>query len=89
MKEIFGRVWDEHFFENCSDIEKEEDRELLEKAATLREKMFSMLNQEQKIVLTEYIEVLAELETLVAKNAFLKGCDFTSSFIEDVRNLDK
>ena len=49
----------------------------------------ALLNKDQQAAIETYIDALYDLESLFAKKAFFKGCEFAVSFILDARNGGK
>lgn len=89
MKEILEKLWNEYFFEECAVIETEDERKLMKKTAQLHEKLNDLLTKDQKGAVEKYIESLNSIEAVFAKKAFFKGCEFSVSFLLEVRNFEK
>ncbi len=87
MSQILEKLWSEYILEECSAIDTDEERKLTQKAAELHEKATGLLNEEQREAVGEYVDVLCELESLFAKKAFCKGCEFGVSFLLEAGNL--
>ncbi len=86
MKEILNNLWEKYFFEECSTINTNEEKELLKKLADLREKAYVSLNDEEKEAVERCFETLYDIETIYAKKAFFKGCEFAVSFLFELGN---
>ncbi len=87
MKETIERLWHDYFEEGCSMLNSEKEKALMKKAAGLRESFEHEMTKEQIAVTQAYIDVLCELQILFAKKAFLKGCEFTASFLFEAIEL--
>lgn len=81
MKLTLERLWDEYFSEECASLNTNEERALTKKAINLHDKANALLNSGQKDAVEKYVEALYDIEALFAKKAFLKGCEFTTSFL--------
>ena len=86
MKEILNKLWEKYFFEECSTINTNEEKELLKKLADLREKAYVSLNDEEREAVERCFETLYDIETIYAKKAFFKGCEFAVSFLFELGN---
>lgn len=80
MKKTLERLWNEYLLNECAVLDSDEEKKLTKAAAELHEKTSTMLNKDQKDAMEEYVEVLWDLESLFAKKAFFKGCEFATSF---------
>lgn len=89
MKNTIERIWTDYLLEKCSALETTEERILMEQASDLREKVNSMLNQEQLNAVEKYLDALNILDTLFVKKAFTKGCEFAVSFILEAHTPSK
>lgn len=81
MKETLEKLWQEYLFDDCALVNSLEERELTKKAGELREKLNELLSEEQRLVTEKYIDTLCDIDFIFAKKAFLKGCEFTVSFL--------
>ena len=81
MRTTIEKLWNEHFFEECSVIETEEERMLIRKADGLHKKINEMLTKEQREDVEQYIGLLYEMQSNHTKKSFFKGCKFAMSFI--------
>ena len=89
MKETLEKLWNEYLNDKCAQISTDEERELAKKAVHLHEKANSLLDAEQKQAVEKYVESLYGIESEFAKKAFLKGCEFSISFLLESMNLNK
>ena len=89
MKLTLEKLWDEYFSDKCSLIDTPEERELTKIAAELHEKANAELNKEQQAVVEKYIDALCDIESVFIKKAFLKGCEFATSFFFEAGNFVK
>ncbi len=87
MKEVFETVWDEYFFEKCAKMDTDEERRLAKKTIEFHEAASSLLNEEQENAVEKYVDALCDMEAIFVKKAFLKGCEFSFSFLWRVGNL--
>ena len=83
MKESLDEIWQYYFLEKCSAIDTRKERIALKKAAVLREKANSLLNNEQKGAIDKYVDAVYEAQGLFTKKAFFKGCEFAASFLSE------
>lgn len=81
MKKSLEKLWEEYFWDECSTIKTDEERLLLRRVAELRETVNALLDQDQQLAVEKYVEAVYDLEALLMKNAFFKGCAFARSFI--------
>ena len=81
MKKTLEILWDDYLCEQCSMIESDEERKLAEKALYTHEKLNNLLNREQWEAVEKYVDMLCNVQALFEKKAFIKGCEFTASFI--------
>ena len=86
MKETLEKLWADYLLEECAEMNSEEERKLTKKAAELHKKATALLNNEQQDAVEEYIHILCTIDSLFAKKAFFKGCEFTFSFISEAGN---
>ena len=89
MEKTFEKLWNEYFWDECSVIDTDEERQLTKKAAELQEKANALLNKEQQEAVEKYVEAVYDGETLFMKKAFFKGCKFAVSFLLETRILEK
>ena len=80
MKKTIERLWDEYLLEECATMDAEA-LALTGKTAELHAKVDALLNADQREALEKYAEALHETEALSAKKAFLRGCEFSVSFL--------
>ena len=89
MKETLEKLWNEYLLDECAKIDTVEERNLTKKTVKLHEKVNALLNDEQEEAVEKYADALCDLEALFVKKAFLKGCEFTASFLLEAGNLGK
>ena len=89
MKETLEKLWSEYLLDECSVIDTDEERELTRTVAELHEQATALLNQTQKLAVEKYVDALCDLESLLVKKAFLRGCEFGVSFLLEAGNLTK
>lgn len=89
MKETLEKLWSEYFWEKSSEVDTVEERNMIKQAAELNEKLNALLNDEQKDAVEKYVEALYDVNSVFAKKAFFKGCEFTVSFLFEAGNIKK
>ncbi len=80
MKEVFERLWNEYFSEECAVMETDEERVLARRVIELHEKVNDLLSKDAKEAVEKYVNELYGIEALLLKKAFFKGCEFAFSF---------
>ena len=88
MKITLEKLWNEYLLEQCSAMDTDEERELTKKAVELHEQVTDLLTAEQEHAVEAYVDALCEINSLFAKKAFLKGCEFAVSFLLEARNSE-
>ena len=81
MKKALEKLWYEYLCDKCSVIDTEEERILIKKAAEMHKTVNESLTKEQNDVIEKYIDSLFDVQSYFAKKSFLKGCEFTASFL--------
>ena len=81
MRSTLEMLWDEYMFEECTAIDTIEERRLSKVAIDMHERLSAMLNKEQEDAVQEYVDALCDIHTVFTRKAFLKGCEFSSTFI--------
>ena len=89
MKETLEKLWKEYLSEECSALSTDEERGLAKKAAELHEKANDLLNKDQQAAVEKYVDTLCDIEAIIVKKAFCKGCEFAVSFLLEAGNLGK
>ena len=89
MKETLEKLWNEYLLEECATIDSHEEQKLTQRSGELHDKANTLLNNEQKDAVEEYVNSLCELNSFFAKKAFFKGCEFAVSFLLDSGNFGK
>ncbi|MBE6674609.1 MAG: hypothetical protein E7596_05845 [Ruminococcaceae bacterium] len=89
MKETLEKLWNEYLLDDCAEIDTDGERDLTKKTAELHEKVNALLNNEQEEAVRKYVDALRGLEAIFVKKAFLKGCEFSVSFLLEAGNLGK
>ena len=74
------KLWREYLAEESATMDDEE-RELTKTAARLHEEMNSLLSKEAHMRVEEYLNNMYELSSLIEEKAFIKGCEFATSFL--------
>ena len=81
MKKTTEKLWNDYLSDECSRIDTEEERNLLEASAKRYEKLTSLLTKEASELLEAYTDTIFEMNSILAKRAFSKGCEFAVSFL--------
>ena len=84
MKERLKQLWHEYLLDECAAMDTDEERTLIKKIIELHAKATAPLNEEQAYAVEKYVDALHDMETLFSQKAFLKGCEFTASFLLEV-----
>ena len=85
MKETLEKLWNEYLLDNCAMMDTEEERVQTKKVIALHKEAEELLTQEQKAAVERYAEALCDLDSLLARKAFLKGCEFSVSFFSQAQ----
>ena len=89
MKETIERLWNDYLVDECAKIDTEEERELTQRIAELHARLDALLDKQQKDAIEKYVDALCDIEAIFAKKAFLKGCEFSVSFILESQDKKK
>ena len=89
MKETLEKLWNEYLIDEGAVINTAEERNLTKEAVELHKKVNLLLNEDQKCAVEKYIDVLLDIEALFVKKAFVKGCEFSISFLLESGNFKK
>lgn len=89
MKETLEKLWNEYLSEKCTAIDTVEERKLAKVSIELHEKVKALLDREQNDAVEKYVDSLYEFESVLAKKAFRKGCEFAVSFLLESGSLGK
>ena len=87
MKETLEKLWDDYFLDECALVDTDEERTLTKKTLELHEKADFLLDKEQRDAVEKYIDALCDLQSLFSRKAFLKGCEFSTSFLLEIENM--
>ena len=89
MKETLEKLWSDYLLDECAAIDTDEERNLMKRAVELQEQSNALLNKEQQGAVEKYVDVVCQIDALFAKKAFLKGCEFASSFLLETGNFER
>ena len=89
MKKTLEKIWREYLSSECAVMDTDEERRLTKKAAELHEKADVLLDKEQRAAVEKIIDALCDVNAIFTKKAFLKGCEFATSFLLESGNLGK
>ena len=89
MKKTLEKLWNDYLLDECAVIGTDEERTLVKKTSELHEKLNGLLSRNQKEAVEEYVDALLDVEALLAKKAFFRGCEFTASFFLEAGNFKK
>ena len=88
MKKTIEKLWSDYLLDECAAIDTDEERNLTKRAVALQEQANALLNKEQQEAVEKCVDILCQIDALFAKKAFLKGCEFASSFLLETRNIE-
>ena len=74
--------------DKCAVMDAEE-KALLKQAIELQKIANVLLTKEQSEAVERYIDALYEIQSVFAKKAFFKGCEFATSFFLEALNFEK
>lgn len=80
MKNTLEKLWNDYLCDECSEIDSEEERELLKAAVEKHDIINGFLTKEQSKLVEEYVDILIEMNSFFSRKAFSKGCEFATSF---------
>ena len=89
MKETLEKLWDEYLIDESSMIHTDEERVLTKTAIELHKKAMALLSKEQEEAVEKYVDALGDINAVFTRRAFCKGCEFTASFLLEVKNEEK
>lgn len=89
MKETLEMLWNDYFAEECSVMENEEERDLLKRSSEMFKKVSALLTREQIEAVENYLDTLYDNKQYFGKKAFLRGCQFATSFLLEAGNFGK
>ena len=81
MRETLEKLWEDYLLEECDSVKTSEERKMMKNAVELHENLSEILSEEQRNALEKYIDTVCEIDSIFAKKAFLKGCEFAVSFL--------
>lgn len=81
MKKTLEDLWNKYLMDECSKIDTENEKRLTAEVAILHEKTNELLDDKQKEAIENYVDLLLELDAILVKKAFIKGCEFSVSFL--------
>ena len=86
MKETLENLWDEYLY---STVDMDRECQLTQKNIELKEKAMALLDNTQRAAVEAYVDAIYDIETVLIKKAFVKGCEFTASFLLEAGDLKK
>ena len=89
MQETMERLWREYFAETCTTLDTEEEKKLASKAIMCHQTIADLLTQEQLEATEKYIDLLCEIQSVLIKKTFFRGCEFSLSFLLEAGLLIK
>lgn len=89
MKKTLEKLWNEHFAEECAQMNTEKEKALIQKAVEAQKAMDELLTNQQSEATQNYIEILYEMQGFFAKKAFFTGCEFATSFFLEAGSFGK
>ena len=88
MKATLEKLWSEYLADKCSTIDTDEEKELAKIAADLHDKLNPSLTADQRLDVEKLIDTLCGMGSILAKKAFIKGCEFSVQFLLESGNLE-
>ena len=89
MQKTLEKLWDEYLSDECSVMTTEEEKTLAKEAVLLHEKAKLLLSKEAETAVEKYVDALCDLEALLAKKAFCKGCEFATRYLIEAEGYGK
>ncbi len=89
MKKTLERLWYDYLSDECGKFDTEEEKELLSILIEKHEAVNKELTKEQIKLVEKYADALSKVNVSFAKKAFIKGCEFATSFLIESGNLEK
>ncbi len=89
MRKTLEKLWSDYLEIECAEIDTEEERALVKKAADKHGIVNDALTKDQKDAIEAYVDALCEIHSCFSKKAFFKGCEFAVSFLLDAWNFKK
>lgn len=84
MNKILDKLWNEYLIDDCAIFDTDEERGLSKRVSELHGQMAAMLDRKSLSLVEEYVSLLLELEGILSRKAFIRGCEFSASFILEV-----
>ena len=81
MRETLEKLWQDYLLEECDSVKTSKERKMMKNAVELHENLSEILSEEQRNALEKYIDTVCEIDSIFAKKAFFKGCEFVVSFL--------
>ena len=89
MKKTLEKLWSEYLFSECAVMDTDEERMLTKKASELHERLDALLDNDQREAVERFVDALCDANAIFTKKAFIKGCEFATSFLLESGNLCK
>lgn len=89
MGKTIEKLWAEYAESECSKMDTAEERALARMAAEKRKLVDEVLDGGQRCAVDVYVDALCELNAFLERKAFVKGCEFTASFLFEVTDPGK
>ena len=86
MQKTLEKLWNEYLADECS-VMTTEEKILAKEAVLLHEKAKLLLSKEAETAVEKYVDALCDLEALLAKKAFCKGCEFATLYLIEAGGL--
>ena len=87
MKSTLEKLWNDYLADESCKVGKEE-KELIKKASEEYEALSKLLNKESLKALEKQLDTICEPDAIFAKKAFMKGCEFSISFLPETLNKE-
>ena len=86
---MIEKLWNEYFAEVCSVIETNEEKTMTKRLIELHKLVNESLTKEQNEAVENHLEALLEMQSLLIKKSFFKGCEFATEFLLKTTSFGK
>ena len=85
MKKITESLWNDYLADECAMLDTEEEKDLSKRISETHEELAKTFTKEQNKAIDALIDLLCELDGILAKKAFTKGCELTANFLLELK----
>ena len=89
MKKTLEKLWNEYLSQECATINTDEEKKAIEDAVQLHESLNTLLNESQQCAVEKYTDALHNANSIYAKKAFFKGCEFSMLLILEIMGMEE